>query len=151
MPYSKIPKMNEVITLTKQLPFRPQQIEATIRLFDAGNTIPFIARYRKEVTGGLTDEEIQKLHTTLQKVRKVLERREVIKRSIEEQGHLTPKLAEALDSAESMTELEDLYAPYKPKRQTRGLTARENGLMPLAILIFKQEKTNDTLDALATP
>ena len=150
MPYSKIPKMNEVITLTKQLPFRPQQIEATIRLFDAGNTIPFIARYRKEATGGLTDEEIQTLYLSLQKVRKIIERREAIKRSIEEQGHLTPKLAEALDSAESMAELEDLYAPYKPKRQTRGLVARENGLMPLAILILKQEKTTESLDALAT-
>ncbi len=143
--------INEAQLLAKQLRIRTQQAQATIALFDDGNTVPFIARYRKEATGGLTDEQVHNLHTGLKKVRAVGERRDAIKKLIAEQNKLTDKLTAALDAANTLTELEDIYTPYKRKRQTRGAIARKQGLGPLAMQIFRQPVTDQSLAELAAP
>lgn len=119
-----------------ELNARPQQIEAAIRLLDEGATVPFIARYRKEVTGGLDDSQLRTLESRLGYLRELADRRQVILRSIEEQGKLTPELARELNEADSKTRLEDLYLPYKPKRRTKGQMAIEAGLEPLANLLL---------------
>ena len=129
------------LQIASQLKLRPEQVAATIELLDAGNTLPFIARYRKEVTGGLDEEQIRQLSALLDTLRKLEERRQTIVASIEEQGKLTPELHQQLLGAESLTALEDLYQPYKPKRRTRADIAREKGLQGLADLIIKQEPT----------
>src|SRR5688500_14515694 len=115
-----------------QLSIRPEQAAATIALLDDGNTLPFIARYRKEQTGGLDDEQILRLVEALNTLRTLQARREAILASLEEQGVLTPELRERLATAATKTALEDLYAPYRPKRRTRASIARERGLQPLA-------------------
>ena len=111
---------------------------AVINLLDEGNTVPFIARYRKEMTGSLDDEEIRIIADELVRLRTLDERRVAILASIEEQGKLTDELRSAINAAVTMTALEDLYAPYKKKRRTRAMLAREKGLDPLAELILKQ-------------
>jgi len=126
--------------IAEKLSLRPQQVAATIHLLDEGNTIPFIARYRKEMTGSLDEDQLRKLNTLLDSLRKVDERRETILKSIEEQGSLTPELQTQIQQAETLTELEDLYLPYKPKRRTRASIAREKGLQALADMILRQEK-----------
>lgn len=126
--------MNDALSqiIASELQARKEQIDAAVRLLDEGNTVPFIARYRKEVTGGLDDTQLRQLETRLGYLRELEERRQTILKSIEEQGKLTPPLALAINGTLSKTELEDLYLPYKPKRRTRGQIAIEAGLEPLA-------------------
>ena len=130
-----------VQTLARELERDPAHIENVITLLDEGNTIPFIARYRKEMHGSMDDTALRTLEGRLAYLRKVQERRESVKKSIEEQGKLTSELAAAIDSAATLAEVEDLYRPYKPKRRTRATVAREKGLEPLAALLFAQEPT----------
>ena len=137
--------------IATELNVRPEQVAATTELLDAGNTIPFIARYRKEVTGGLDEEQLRQISALLDRLRKLDERRQTIIGSIEAQGKMTPELHQQLLAAETRTELEDLYQPYKPKRRTRATIAREKGLQGLADLILRQEQTTRTLDELAAP
>lgn len=127
---------NEIIAIL--LNVKPSQVEAVIKLLDDGNTVPFIARYRKEMTGSLDDEQIRIIADELTRLRAMDERRATILASIEEQGKLTDELRAAIEAAATLTALEDLYAPYKKKRRTRAMAAREKGLEPLADLILKQ-------------
>ncbi len=136
--------INQVIA--KELSIKPSQVEATVKLIDEGNTIPFIARYRKEVTGSLNDEVLRNLYERLNYLRGLEERREAILGSIEEQGALTEELKVKILAAETMVALEDLYRPYKPKRKTRASVAKEKGLEPLATLILLQNTTRDLLE-----
>lgn len=124
--------------IASQLRVKPSQVEAVIKLLDDGNTVPFIARYRKEMTGSLDDEQIRIIADELTRLRALDERRTAVLASIEEQGKLTDELRAAIEAAATMTPLEDLYAPYKKKRRTRAMAAREKGLEPLADLILKQ-------------
>ncbi|MDP5255232.1 Tex family protein [Vibrio sp. HB161653] len=131
--------MSQVIsqTLAKELNVRLEQVTAAVQLIDDGNTVPFIARYRKEATGGLDDTQLRNLDSRLSYLRELEERRQSILKSIEEQGKLTPDLHAAIQSADSKTRLEDLYLPYKPKRRTKGQIAIEAGLEPLADLLWQ--------------
>ena len=115
-----------------ELQARAEQVDAAVRLLDEGNTVPFIARYRKEVTGGLDDTQLRALESRLSYLRELDDRRQSILKSIDDQGKLSPELAQAINSTLSKTELEDLYLPYKQKRRTRGQIAIEAGLEPLA-------------------
>ena len=135
--------------IAKALNLKPTQVEAAVQLMDEGNTLPFIARYRKEMTGSLDDEQLLQVSTLLEKLRAMQKRRETILASILEQGKLTPELEAQINAAETLTELEDLYQPYKPKRRTRASIARERGLEPLALLILSQQRTKETADQLA--
>ncbi|WP_205952380.1 Tex family protein [Pantoea stewartii] len=128
--------------IASELQARPEQVDAAVRLLDEGNTVPFIARYRKEVTGGLDDTQLRQLETRLGYLRELAERRQAILKSIEEQGKLTDDLAQAINATLSKTELEDLYLPYKPKRRTRGQIAIEAGLEPLAETLW-QDPSHD--------
>ena len=143
--------MNLTRDIATQLNVRPEQVTATVELLDAGNTVPFIARYRKEVTGGLDEEQIRGISVLLDRLRKLEERRQTIIGSIETQGKMTPELHEQLLAADTRTALEDLYQPYKPKRRTRASIAREKGLQGLADLILRQERTSRTLSEIAAP
>jgi uncharacterized protein len=125
-------------TITSQLKLKAGQAAAAIELFDAGNTIPFIARYRKEATNTLDEDQLRNIETLLGKLRAIDERRATILASIEEQGKMTPELMEEIKKAESLTALEDIYAPYKPKRRTRASVARAKGLQELADMILQQ-------------
>ena len=125
-------------TIAAELNVQPNQIFAAIQLLDDGNTIPFIARYRKEVTGGLNDTQLRHFETRLIYLRELEERRQTILKSIEEQGKLTDELRDKILQTESKTELEDLYLPYKPKRRTKGQIAVEAGLEPLADLLWNE-------------
>lgn len=136
--------------IAAQLRLQPRQVAAAIDLLDSGNTLPFIARYRKEATGGLDEDQIRQLLESVTHLRNLDERRETILASIEEQGQLTPELKSEILAAENMTTLEDVYQPYKPKRRTRAGIARERGLQPLADMILRQERTNQTAEQLAT-
>ncbi len=118
--------------LSKELSAQPNQVAAAIALLDEGATVPFIARYRKEATGGLDDTQLRLLEERLRYLRELEERREAIVESITTQGKMTPELAAAIENAEDKTTLEDLYLPYKPKRRTKAMIAREAGLEPLA-------------------
>ena len=138
-------------TIASQVGIRPEQAAAAIELLDEGNTLPFIARYRKEVTGSLDEEQIRQLSELLEKLRALDERRQTVLKSIDEQGKLTPELSGQILAAETMTALEDLYQPYKPKRRTRASIAREKGLQGLADLILQQPRTRQTLAQLAAP
>lgn len=137
--------------IAQQLKIDGRQVAATIELLDADNTIPFISRYRKEVTGGLDEEQIRDIHELLGTLRSLDERRETVLKSIRAQGALTPELEAQLGAAETRTELEDLYQPYKPKRVTRAGIARKRGLQPLAELILKQAAVAGSLEDLARP
>lgn len=130
--------------IARLLDVQPKQVAAAINLLDEGNTIPFIARYRKEMTFNLDEYQIRQIQETVSRFRAVDERRDTIVKSIDEQGKLSPELLEKIESAETMTELEDLYQPYKPKRRTRAMIARERGLEPLAKLILEQPKAGDS-------
>lgn len=125
--------------LTAELGVRYEQVEAAVKLIDEGNTIPFIARYRKEVTGALNDEVLRNLDERLTYLRGLEEKKEQVLRSIEEQGKLTEELKAQIEAAATMVVLEDLYRPYRPKRRTRATIAQEKGLAPLAELILAQE------------
>src|SRR5512143_612708 len=124
--------------IASQLNVKSSQVAAVIGLLDEGNTVPFIARYRKEMTGSLDDEQIRIIADELVRLRALDERRVSILASIEEQGKLTDELRDSINAADTMTALEDLYAPYKKKRRTRAMIAREKGLEPLAELILQQ-------------
>ncbi len=125
-------------TIAAAINVKPIQVSTAIELLDAGNTIPFIARYRKEMTGGLDEEQLRQVESAVEKRRALDERTATILASIEEQGKLTDELREKIAAAATLTELEDLYAPYKPKRRTRASIARERGLQPLADFILQQ-------------
>jgi uncharacterized protein len=124
--------MDVIARIAEELGIRERQVQAAVDLLDEGATVPFIARYRKEVTGGLDDTQLRTLETRLIYLRELNERRETILASIREQGKLTPELEQAILAADSKTLLEDLYLPYKPKRRTKAQIAREAGLEPLA-------------------
>ena len=132
-----MPSIEEI--LSQELQQKQEYIENVVRLLDEGNTIPFIARYRKELHGAMDDTTLRNLETRLTYLRNLQQRRDEVKKSIENQGKLTPELSAAIDEAASMTEVEDLYRPYKQKRRTRGSIAREKGLEPLAQAIFAQD------------
>lgn len=128
--------------IAAELTVQPQQILAAIQLLDDGNTIPFIARYRKEATGGLDDTQLRHFETRLIYLRELEDRRQTILKSIEEQGKLTDELRDKIYATQSKTELEDLYLPYKPKRRTKGQIAIETGLEPLADLLWNEPKND---------
>ena len=138
--------MDIIEKLRVELGIRREQVEATIKLIDEGNTIPFIARYRKEVTGSLNDEVLRNLSERLTYLRGLEEKKEQVIGSIEEQGKLTGELKEAILSAETMVAVEDLYRPYRPKRRTRATVAKERGLEPFAELIWAQETKTPLLE-----
>ena len=119
-----------------EIKVQTSQVKAAVDLLDGGATVPFVARYRKEATGGLDDIQLRELHYRLGYLREMAERREAILKSIESQGKLTPELHAAIEAAPTKQELEDLYLPYKPKRRTKGMIAREAGLEPLADMLF---------------
>ena len=131
--------------LSQELNQKLEYVENVIQLMDEGNTIPFIARYRKEMHGAMDDTTLRNLETRLTYLRNLEARREEVKKSIENQGKLTPELTEAIDAAQTMTEVEDLYRPYKQKRRTRSSMAREKGLAPLAEAIFAQDGSDPAL------
>ena len=133
--------------LAQELGQKQQYIENVVNLIDEGNTIPFIARYRKEMHGAMDDTTLRNLETRLTYLRNLQQRRDEVKKSIENQGKLTEELSAAIDNAATMTEVEDLYRPYKQKRRTRGSIAREKGLDPLAQAIFAQD--GQDIEALA--
>ena len=132
--------MNKIInTIAEELKIKTTQVEATIKLIDEGNTIPFIARYRKEVTGGLSDEVLREFGERLNYLRNLEKRKEEVTKSIEEQGKLTEEIVKSLNDAKTLAEVEDIYRPYKPKKKTRATVAKAKGLEPLAEIIFNQE------------
>ncbi|HHE9998837.1 TPA: Tex family protein [Haemophilus influenzae] len=135
--------------IAAELTVQPQQILAAIQLLDDGNTIPFIARYRKEATGGLDDTQLRHFETRLIYLRELEDRRQTILKSIEDQGKLTDELRDKIHATQSKTELEDLYLPYKPKRRTKGQIAIEAGLEPLADLLWSEPKNDPELTALS--
>ena len=137
--------------LVSELELRPVQINSAIQLLDQGNTIPFIARYRKEMTDGMDEEDLRRLADRLAYQRNLSERKTAVLKSIDSQGKLTPKLAAAIQAAETLQEVEDLYFPFKPKRRTRATVARARGLEPLAQLILDQPAQLDPLDQIAAP
>ena len=144
--------MHDIIKeLSTELGQKREYVENVVRLMDEGNTIPFIARYRKEAHGAMDDTTLRRLEERLSYLRRLEERRGEILKAIEEQGKLTKEISEAADSAITLSELEDIYRPYKQKRRTRATVAREKGLEPLAELIFSQEKSLKTPEELAAP
>ena len=124
--------------IARELGKEPRHVENVVRLMDEGNTIPFIARYRKELHGSMDDQLLRQLAERLQYLRNLEQRKGEIKTSIENQGKLTDELSAAIDAAKTLAEAEDLYRPYKQKRRTRATIAREKGLAPLAQLLFAQ-------------
>ena len=133
--------MDIILKLTEELQVQKWQVEAAVNLIDEGNTIPFISRYRKEVTGSLNDEVLRNLDERLTYLRNLEEKKEQVLKSIEEQGQLTDELKERIIAAETMVVVEDLYRPYRPKRKTRASVAKEKGLDGLAQFILAQEAT----------
>ena len=134
--------MDKIInTIADELKIRTNQVEATIKLIDEGNTIPFIARYRKEVTGGLSDETLREFGERLTYLRNLEKRKEEVHKSIEEQGNLTEEIEKSLEEAKTLAEVEDIYRPYKPKKKTRATIAKAKGLEPLANIIIEQQET----------
>ncbi|MBS5670591.1 MAG: RNA-binding transcriptional accessory protein [Firmicutes bacterium] len=128
-----------ITTLAQELGQNQRYVEQVVALLDEGNTIPFIARYRKELHGGMDDTTLRTLETKLRYLRSLQERREEVLRAIESQGNLTPALRQAVEAASTLAEVEDLYRPYRPKRRTRATMAREKGLTPLAEALWKQD------------
>ena len=137
--------MDIIEKLRAELGIRREQAEAAVKLIDEGNTIPFIARYRKEATGSLNDEVLRNLSERLIYLRNLEEKKQQVLGSIEEQGKLTEELRAAILAAETMVVVEDLYRPYRPKRRTRATIAKEKGLEPLADLIWQQVHTSPLL------
>ena len=139
--------MDKIINnIAEELKIKTSQVEATIRLIDEGNTIPFIARYRKEVTGGLSDEVLREFGERLNYLRNLEKRKEEVIKSIEEQGKLTEEITKSLEDAKTLAEVEDIYRPYKPKKKTRATVAKAKGLEPLAEIIFIQEDTRPIIE-----
>ena len=139
--------MEKIIKIiADELNIKTTQVEATIKLIDEGNTIPFIARYRKEVTGGLSDEQLRDLSDRLNYLRNLEQRKEEVIKSIEEQGKLTDEILQNIAIAKTLAEVEDIYRPYKQKKKTRATVAKAKGLEPLAEIIIKQEEKQDIFD-----
>lgn len=135
---SQYSPMNYEIKISTELGITAQQVRATTALLEEGATVPFISRYRKEATGSLDEVQVAAIRDRLEQLKELDKRREAILKSIEEQGKLTPELKKAIDQAETMARLEDIYLPYKPKRKTKASVAKEKGLEPLATRIFAQ-------------
>ena len=133
--------MDVIAKITEELKVQKWQVEAAVKLIDEGNTIPFISRYRKEVTGSLNDEQLRNLHERLTYLRNLEEKKEQVLSSIQEQGKLTPELEEKIKAAQTMVVVEDLYRPYRPKRKTRASVAKEKGLDGLAEYLLAQNAT----------
>ena len=144
-------KMNIAEKLAEELGLKQWQVDNTIQLIDEGNTIPFISRYRKEVTGELSDEVLRTFEERLNYLRNMEERKDDIKRIIEEQGKLTEELSAQIDNAQKLSELEDIYRPFRPKRRTRATVAKEKGLEPLSNILYLQNLTNGDIDEIAAP
>ncbi len=139
--------MDKIInTIAEELNIKPKQVEATIKLIDEGNTIPFIARYRKEVTGGLSDEILRDLGERLTYLRNLEQRKEEVVKSIDEQGKLTDEILQAIAVCKTLAEVEDIYRPYKQKKKTRATVAKAKGLEPLATIIIEQKETKPILE-----
>ena len=132
--------MDIIQKIKEELQVEKWQVEAAVKLIDEGNTIPFISRYRKEVTGSLNDEQLRNLDERLTYLRSLEDKKEQVLKSIEEQGKLTDELKEKILAAQTLVVVEDLYRPYRPKRKTRASIAKEKGLEPLAALLFAQER-----------
>ena len=139
--------MDKIIKIiAEELNIKPKQVEATIKLIDEGNTIPFIARYRKEVTGGLSDEILRDLGERLNYLRNLEKRKEEVVKSIDEQGKLTDEILQAIAISKTLAEVEDIYRPYKQKKKTRATVAKAKGLEPLANIIIEQRETNPIIE-----
>ena len=139
--------MDFVNRLAAEFKLRPQQVQAAVELLDAGNTIPFIARYRKEATGSLDDQVLREMAERLEYLRNLEKRREEIAASLEEQGVLTDELKAQLAKAVTLSELEDIYRPFRPKRRTRATVAKERGLEPLALWLMLQQAGDPAAEA----
>jgi len=137
--------------VSEQLNLPVNGVATVVELLDSDNTIPFVARYRKEITGGLDEEQLRNIAELMDRLRSLEDRRQTILKSVDEQGRLTPELQTQLLAAKTLTALEDLYLPYKPKRRTRASVARERGLQPLADMILKQDPSAKDLDKVAAP
>jgi len=133
--------------IASELSIAEKQVSATVDLLDEGATVPFISRYRKEATGALDEVAVAAIRDRVQQLRDLAKRKEAIIKSLTDMGKLTSELNKAIDDAESMTQLEDIYLPYRPKRKTRATAAREKGLQPLADIIFEQGKLDVELEA----
>jgi uncharacterized protein len=138
-----------LLQIAAELKVRPAQVNAAVELLDGGATVPFIARYRKEATDNLDDIQLRELETRLGYLRELEERRSAVLKSVDEQGKLTPELRAAIDAAPTKQELEDLYLPFKPKRRTKGMIAREAGLEPLADRLFADPSLEPLAEAAA--
>ena len=143
--------MDIIKILAQELEITEKQVQSTVALFDEGNTVPFVARYRKEVTGGLDDTVLRKLSQRLEYLRNLEQKKDDVMRIITEQGKMTDELADAIAKAQTLQEIEDIYRPYRPKRRTRATVAKEKGLEPLADIIFAQDVFSGTAEDLATP
>ena len=142
------PALDQILLqIATELKVAPRQVDAAVQLLDGGATVPFIARYRKEATDGLDDIQLRELESRLAYLRELQQRREAVLRSIDEQGKLTPQLRAAIEGAPTKQELEDLYLPYKPKRRTKGMIAREAGLEPLADRLFADPSLDPQAEA----
>ena len=142
--------MDIIERLSEELSIKRSQIEAAVALIDEGNTIPFIARYRKEVTGSLDDEQLRALDDRLNYLRGLEKRKDEVRTAITEQGKMTPEIEDALSAAQILAEVEDIYRPFKQKKKTRASVAREKGLLPLAELLLEQKSSyEDELTAIA--
>lgn len=140
-----------IAQLIKEFDIKPFQVQNTVKLIDDGNTIPFIARYRKEMTGELNDQVLRELGERLEYLRNLETRREDVRRLIDEQGKLTNEISASLNKAVSLQEIEDIYRPFKPKRRTRATIAKDKGLEPFAKVIFEQKIMKGSIEDLAMP
>ncbi|MBL9090609.1 MAG: RNA-binding transcriptional accessory protein [Planctomycetaceae bacterium] len=147
LPSPESPVAIDLGAIAKALNLPPPRVEAAVKLLDEGNTVPFITRYRKDQTGGLDEDAVRAIHDRVTKQRQLAERKQTILRSIDSQGKLTPELAKAIEAAQTARRLEDLYLPYKPKKQTLATTARSRGLEPLALEILAADPLAADLDA----
>ena len=138
--------MNIVENLQQEFNIKKNYIENVIKLIDEGNTIPFIARYRKEMTGALDDQILREFFDRLNYIRNLEEKKEQTKNLIEEQGLLTDEIISSIDKATTITEIEDIYRPFRPKRRTRATIAKELGLEPLANIILAQDRDDNIED-----
>ena len=143
--------MTHIEKIAQKVKISAEQVAATVELLDAENTVPFIARYRKEATGGLDEEQIRQIQENLKQLRALEERRQTVLKTIEQQGALTPELKDQIKKVETRTDLEDIYRPYKPKRVTRAAVAKEKGLQGLADMILAQVLSDDAPKELAMP
>ena len=141
--------MDIIATIAAELGVRKGQVDAAVKLIDEGNTIPFIARYRKEATGALNDEQLRNLFERLNYLRNLEEKKQQVLATIEEQGKLTEELRQQILDAQTLVVVEDLYRPYRPKRRTRATVAKEKGLEPLANILLLQMTKKPMLEEAA--